>query len=154
MTRCCTHTQMQSSARRKRCDVNKIVILATLTKDVELNYSKSGNAIGKFSIAHNKKYKASSGQVEEKVSFFDCVAFGGRAETIQRYFTKGSRILIEGELEQQTWTAKDGGKRSKVVIKVLGFDFIDRKSGGQSPRQPQTPPDGQYADIPDDEIPY
>ncbi|ADV46445.1 single-stranded DNA-binding protein [Nitratifractor salsuginis] len=134
--------------------MNTVIVLGTLTSDVDLRFSKSGNAIGKFSLAYNKKYKASSGQMEEKVSFFDCVAFGGRAETIQRYFQKGSRILIQGELEQQTWTTNDGGKRSRVVINILGFDFVDRKSGGQSPRQPQTPPGGQYADIPDDEIPY
>jgi single-strand DNA-binding protein len=120
--------------------MNTIALLGTLAADVDLRYTQSGNAIGKFSVAYNKKYKTQSGEMEEKVSFFDCVAFGRRAEIINQYFKKGSRILLQGELEQQRWAAKDGSSRSKVVINVLGFDFIDRKQGqAQQQYQQQEP---------------
>lgn len=114
--------------------MNTVIILGTLTKDVELKYLQSGNAAGNFSIAYNKKYKGQDGQLVEKVSFFDVGCFGKMAETINQFFHKGSRILIEGELEQQTWKAQDGTNRSKIIIRLDKFSFIDKKEqqdGGQ-----------------------
>lgn len=115
--------------------MNTVIILGTITKDIELKYAKSGSAIANFSIAYNKKYKGADGQLVEKVSFFDVTAFGRSAETINQYFRKGSRILVRGELEQSTWKAQDGTNRSKVGIRLEQFDFIDKSE--QRQEQPQ-----------------
>ena len=111
--------------------MNKIIILGTITKDIEIKYTQSGTAIANFSIAYNKKWTdKNTNERKEKASFFDVQVFGKQAETINQYFHKGSRILIEGELEQQTWQAQDGTNRSKVVINLNGFDFIDKSNNG------------------------
>jgi len=109
--------------------MNQVQLLGTMTRDVEIRYSQSGAAIGNFSVAYNEKWTDSSGQKQEKAHFVDCTAFGKTAENIQKYFNKGSRILIRGSLDYQSWE-KEGKKRSKLGVKVIGFDFIDRKGDG------------------------
>ncbi len=111
--------------------MNSVSIIGTMTRDLTLKYLPSGVGIGEFAIAVNQDYKNKEGQKVEKVSFFDITVIGKQAETINRFFHKGSRIGINGELEQQTWKAQDGTNRSKVIIKLRSFAFIDKKSDSQ-----------------------
>ncbi len=112
--------------------MNKIQILGTITKEIEVKYTGGGVAIVSFSIAYNERYKDKNGQQVDKAMFFDVTAFGKQGEIINQYFHKGSRILIDGSLDYQSWKAQDGTNRSKVGIKMNGFSFIDRKSEGQA----------------------
>lgn len=115
--------------------MNTVNIIGTMTKDVELKYMLSGTAVGSFSIAVNQDYKNQQGQKVEKTSFFEVKIIGKQAETVNQYFHKGSRIGITGSLEQESWTTQDGQNRSKVVIKLDGFSFIDKKSDSKSQEQ-------------------
>ena len=125
--------------------MNKTIILGTITKDIELKYTQSGTAIANFSIAYNKKWTDKhTNERKEKASFFDVQVFGKQAETVNQYFHKGSRILVEGELEQQTWQAQDGTNRSKIVINLNGFDFIDKSNNSGANQAPQQGSYGQY----------
>ncbi len=128
--------------------MNKVQILGTITRDVELKYAASGTAIGSFGIAYNEKRKQADGSYADKAHFFECTAFSKTAENINSYFRKGSRILIDGSLDFQSWVAQDGSKRSKVVIIVQRFDFIDRKSDNPAQQQQhqygQQPAQQQY----------
>jgi len=121
--------------------MNKIQILGTMTRPCELRYTQSGTAVGSFGIAYNEKVKGQDGNYTDKAHFFDVTVWGKTAENINKFFRIGSRILIDGTLQFSQWE-KDGQKRSKVDIKVLGFDFIDRKSENQS-ATPQQPPHQQ-----------
>ncbi len=114
-----------------------------MVRDCELKYAQSGIAIGSFGIAVNKKIKNQSGGYDDKAMFFDVTAFGKTAENINKFFGKGSRILISGELDFQQWE-KDGQKRSKVGIVCHQFDFIDKKDQSQAPSN-DYPPNAQYA---------
>ena len=82
--------------------MNKVQILGTITRDIDLQYAPSGTAIAKVGIAVNKRY-TSNGEKKEEVSYFNCVAFGKTGENINQYFQKGSRILISGELKEDRW---------------------------------------------------
>ena len=108
--------------------MNTIIIMGNLTRDAELTYTPSQVAVASFGIANNRKYKD-----KESTVFVDCVAFGKTAENICKFFSKGRPILISGLLDQESWTAKDGVKRSKHKIVVNGFDFVGDKQGGDRP---------------------
>lgn len=102
-------------------NLNYVVMTGNLTRDPELRESKSGTSIVNFTIANNRY----AGQDrDDRVNFVDCVAFGKRAEAIAEYFSKGSRILVEGELNHNTWENDEGEKRSKIEIWVNGFEFV------------------------------
>jgi len=138
--------------------MNKVQILGTITRDIELRYTQSGTAIASLGIAYNEKRKQSDGSYKDYPHFFDVTAFSKKAETINQYFKKGSRILIDGSLSYESWTDQNGAKRSNVSIKLNDFDFIDKRenttqqnSYQQSTQQPQM----QYGDtIDSDEIPF
>ena len=112
--------------------MNSVNIIGTMTRDVDLKYLPSGTAAGSFAIAVNQDYKNQAGQKVEKTSFFDIKVIGKQAETINSYFKKGSRIGITGSLEQETWSAQDGSNRSRIIIKLESFSFIDKKADNQS----------------------
>ena len=128
-----------STRTRRRVGVamNYVSILGTLTGDVELKYLPSGAPMSKFSIAYNESYKDQNGQLIQKTHFFNVTVFGKRAEVINQYFKKGSRILVQGSLVQDSWQAQDGSKRSAVSIRLENFDFIDRKKDSAT-NQPQS----------------
>ena len=101
----------------------RINIMGNLTRDVELR-DAGGTPLASFSIAVNKKYKD-----KETVSFIDCKAWGKTGELIAQYFGKGKAIHVTGEIEQENWEAKDGTKRSKLVVNVREFDFLPGGKG-------------------------
>ena len=107
--------------------MNSVNIIGTMTRGLELKYLPSGVAVGSFAIAVNQDYKKQDGTKVEKTSFFDVKVIGKQSEIINQYFSKGSRIGITGELEQETWQDNQGQNRSKVVIKLEQFSFIDKK---------------------------
>lgn len=122
--------------------MNSVNIIGNITKDINLKYLPSGLAVADFSIAVNQDYKKQDGTKVEKTSFFDIKVLGRQSETINNFFRKGSKIGITGELEQETWTANDGSNRSKVVIKLQQFTFIDRKQDNQQSNSYQQPQQG------------
>lgn len=97
-------------------DLNRVVLIGRLTKDVELRYSNSGVCFGHFSVAVNRSRKTESGYADE-VSFFECDIVGKTAESLSTYLRKGKQIAVDGELVQQRWQ-QDGVNRSKVSIFV------------------------------------
>ena len=111
--------------------MNTIAIIGRIGKEIELKYLQSGSAIASFSIAVDQSYVKDGNKVE-KTSWFDISAFGKTAENVTKYFNRGSRIGITGELEQQTWKTTQGDNRSKVIIKMQRFDFIDSKNDNQN----------------------
>ena len=125
--------------------MNSVNIIGTMVKDLDLKYLPSGTAVGSVSIAVNQDYKKQDGTKVEKTSFFDVKVIGKQSEIINQYFSKGSRIGITGELEQETWKDNQGQNKSRVIIKLESFSFIDKKSNdnqGQGNYQKQ--PNQQY----------
>lgn len=110
-------------------DINKVIIIGNLTRDAELSYTQSGFALLKFSIAVNRRRKQGDQWVDE-TSFFDITMFGSRGEAIANYMTKGKKIAVDGQLQQDRWDAQDGTKRSKVVIIADNIQFLSSREGG------------------------
>lgn len=129
--------------------MNHIVILGRLTRDPELKNVQGSNLVT-CSIAHSKKFKKGD-EVKEKTSFFEIKVWGKTAINFAEFHSKGSLALIEGELEQETWDAPEGGKRSKVVLNVSRWHFVGKKSDSS---QPATSFDEMGDPVGDDDIPF
>ena len=96
-------------------DINRVIVIGNLTRDMELKYANSGTSIGELSIAVNSRRKVGD-QWQDEASFFDVTVFGKTAEALQPYLVKGKKIGVDGKLQQQRWQNKEGQSRSKVVI--------------------------------------
>ena len=112
---------------------NKVVLVGNLTRDVEIRYAQSGSAIGNVGIATSRKFKTPTGEQKEEVMFIDLTFFGRTAEIANQYLRKGSKVLVDGRLKLEQWTAQDGSKRSKHAIIVETLQMLDSKADSQNP---------------------
>ncbi|MCK5111424.1 MAG: single-stranded DNA-binding protein [Arcobacteraceae bacterium] len=107
---------------------NKVIMIGNLTRDIELKYIPSGAAIAKSAIATSHKYKTQTGEQKEEVCFLDFDVFGKQAEILNQYVRKGSKVMLEGRLVLNRWTAQDGSNRSNHTLRVENFKFLDSKA--------------------------
>ena len=106
---------------------NKVIMVGNLTRDIELRYLPSGSAIAKSAIATSYKYKSSTGEQKDEVCFLDFNIFGRSAEVANQYLKKGSKVLLEGRLVFEQWTAQDGSTRSRHSLRVDAMKMLDSK---------------------------
>ncbi|MCY2924759.1 MAG: single-stranded DNA-binding protein [Planctomycetota bacterium] len=109
---------------------NKVILMGNLTRDPQLRFLPSQTPVVEIGLAVNRRFKKQDGSQGEEVCFIDCCGFGKTAENINKFFTKGRSILIEGRLQLDTWQAQDGAKRSKHRVFIENFQFVDSRSGG------------------------
>lgn len=137
---------------------NKAIVVGHLTRDIDIRQTAGGASVGDTAIAVTRKYKAGNEQREETM-FLDCTLWGKTAEICAEYAGKGSAILFEGYLKQETWEDKDTGKnRSKIKLVVESMQFLKNKGGGESPQRQESSnssADGQFDDYgAGDEVPF
>jgi single-strand DNA-binding protein len=115
-------------------DLNTVTIIGRLTRDAELKFTASGQAISSFSIAVNSQKKQGDAWVDDP-SFFDVTYWcGNRSEGLAPFLTKGKQIGVAGRLKQDRWE-KDGEKRSKVVIVAEAINLLGSVQAGQGEAQ-------------------
>ena len=108
---------------KKGQKMNIVVLKGNLTKNIELRYTPQGTAVGKSSIAITDGYGDS-----QKTYFFDLTFWGKTAEMVNQHFQKGSQILINGRLQQETWTNQQEQKKQKISVIVEKVEFCGNKS--------------------------
>jgi single-strand DNA-binding protein len=143
-----------------------VTLVGNLTRDPELRQTPNGSSVCQMGVAVSRGYKDQSGQWAEKASFFDVVVWGPQGENCARYLTKGRQVAVDGHLEQRSWEAPDGGKRSKVEIVAETVVFIGGQGEGRDqPREPYSrerqsggeaapPDDFRDIDFGGDDIPF
>lgn len=110
--------------------MNVITLMGRVTADLELKTTNSGVSVTSFTLAVDRGYTP-KGQ-EKQTDFINCVAWRNTAEFITRYFRKGSRMAVKGELQQRSYTANDGSKRSVYEVIVDGAFFCEGKNSDSS----------------------
>lgn len=114
--------------------MNKIMLIGNLGRDPELNYTPSGTAVAKFSLAVNRVTKSATGERQEETEWFNIVAFRQQAELCSTYLRKGQKAFIEGRLSQRKYTDRNGVERISVEVIVSDLEFLSPK--GQSAAAP------------------
>ena len=98
--------------------------MGNLTRDPELRYLPSGQAVATFTVAVNRTYNSQSGEKKEEVSFIRVVVWARRAEVCNEYLKKGSPVFVEGRLQSRAWEAQDGTKRSTLEVVAQNVQFL------------------------------
>ena len=94
-----------------------VTLVGNLTADPELKFLPTGVGKLAFSIAVNHYWTDTDGEKQEKVSFFNIVAWRNLADDAANVLTKGVRVVVTGRLEQRSWDDKEtGAKRSTVEV--------------------------------------
>lgn len=110
--------------------MNKHIIHGRLVRDPELTPRKNSDSSDRvnFTVAVDRRFG-------DETDYFDIVAFGKRAEVIDKFFSKGQEIIVEGEGHINSYEGKDGVKRKSYSIVLSDFDFCgskQRSSGSDS----------------------
>lgn len=113
--------------------MNKIIIIGRLTRDPEIKLSSNETKYAVFTVAVSRRDK------DKNTDFLPCIAWGKKAEIIEQYLAKGSRVALEGALESRT-VDENGERRTFYSINVSDIEFMDTKKEAESPTGYEPPP--------------
>jgi single-strand DNA-binding protein len=96
---------------------NSVTLVGNVTRDPELRFTPSGQAVATFGLAVNRRWQnRQSNEWEEQTSFFDVKCWAQMAENVGESLHRGARVVVSGRLEQRSWETEQGDKRSKVEV--------------------------------------
>ena len=107
---------------------NKVIMMGRLVSDPELRTTPQGVNVFSFRIAVDRRFQQKG--EERKSDFFNIVAWRQQAEFVNRYFSKGRMILVEGELTTRNYTDKNGNPSTWYEIVADRISFTGEKSQG------------------------
>lgn len=96
---------------------NTVTLIGNITRDPELRFTASGQALATFGLAVNRRWQNRQTQAwEEATSYFDVVCWAQLAENAAESLPKGTRVIVTGRMEQRSWETQEGEKRSKIEV--------------------------------------
>ena len=112
--------------------MNKAIEIGRLTRDPEVRYSQGSNtAVARYTVAVDRKFKREG---EPTADFIPCVAFGKQAEFAEKYFRKGTKVVISGRITTGSYTNKDGQKVYTTEITVEEQEFAESRAESEANR--------------------
>lgn len=120
--------------------LNMVGLMGRLTYEPEIRVTTSGVSVLRFQIACDRAYQKAG--EERKTDFIDCVAWRQTAEFIGKYFHKGSMIAIEGTIQTDNYTDKNGNNRKQVEVIANNVSFCGSKADNNNA---QAAPAQEYA---------
>ena len=117
--------------------MNKVIMMGNLTRDVEVRDASNNTTIARAGIAVARPFKP------KETDFFNLVAFGKTAEFLGKWFSKGSKILVEGHLRTSNYEDKQGVKKTATDIIVEQIEFAGSKRDS-APRDEFDPDDSPF----------
>jgi single-strand DNA-binding protein len=113
--------------------LNKIMLIGNLGRDPDMNYTSSGKALTKFSLAVSRRMKdPETGDNREETTWFTVIAWERLAETCSQYLHKGSKAFIEGRMTSRKYTNKDGIEATAWEVVASNIELLDPKSAASS----------------------
>ena len=143
--------------------MNKVIMMGRLTRDPEVRYGGANNtAVARYSIAVDRRFKREG---QPTADFFNCTSFGKQGEFVEKYLRKGTKVVIEGELQNDNYTNKEGQMVYGMRIIVNSVEFAESKNsssasvdlGGRRIMAPTADAGDGFMNIPDgieDELPF
>ena len=141
--------------------VNRVVLVGRLTKDAELRKTASDISFATFTLAVDNRVKEADGT--RGTIFIDCRVFRDQADSLVKNTRKGSKIAVDGSLNQRNFERRDGTKGHAIEIVVDSITFLDPNPNREqnTVEEPkfddiQVPPSNNLdsIDLPDDDLPF
>lgn len=137
--------------------INKVVVSGNLTRDPELRMAGTTPVLQMGIAVNDRKKNNETGQWEDVPNFFDVVVWGARGESLSRFLTKGTKVVVSGRLRWNQWQNAEGEKRSKVEIVADDVEFMNSRNsdGGTGNAGYAAPaPAAPSAEILTEDIPF
>ena len=138
--------------------MNLCIHIGRLSRDPEVRYGQSGNAIASFSLAVDRKFKREG---QATADFLNFKAFGKTAEFLEKYCHKGTKLVVQSHLQNDNYTNKEGVKVYRDSLIVDSVEFAESKAASEkankSEQSPASPTSDGFMNIPDaidEEVPF
>lgn len=145
--------------------LNKACLLGNAGKDTELRYTNNGKAVASFSLATSESWRDQSGTNQERTTWHNIVAWDKLAEICNQYVKKGTKVYLEGRIQNRSYDDKDGNKR--YISEIVATDLILLGSGGGGERSSSNhefsataagathePAHAEFDQLPDSDLPF
>lgn len=119
--------------------MNNVVLMGRLTRDPMQRMANTANGeleIARFTLAVDRRRRASGDSGEQTADFISCTAFGKQAEFVNKYLHQGTKVCLSGRIQTGSYTNKDGQTVYTTDVIVESIEFAESKaaaSGGQAP---------------------
>lgn len=110
---------------------NSVNLIGNLGLDPEVTNLEKGGMLAKFSVATNDNYKDKNGDWQDRTEWHRVIAWGKAAELCGKLLKKGSSVVIEGKLENDSYTDKDGNKRYATQIRLREFMLMNAEKSNK-----------------------
>lgn len=123
--------------------MNRVILLGRLVKDPDLRFTPAGQPVADMRMAVNRAFRGKDGALKEDTCFVSVVVWAKQAERCAQFLKKGRLISVEGRLQQDSWTAKTGEKRTRHRVVADRVQFLsfprngDHNAGSGSHAEPQ-----------------
>src|SRR3954468_5047381 len=133
--------------------VNKVILVGNLGRDAEVRYTPGGAAVAKFSIATTEMWNDKSGQRQERTEWHNIDLWGKQAETLSEYLVKGKQVYVEGRLQTDEYTDKEGQKKKSTKVRCERVVLLGSAGGrGASADRGERTADRGSAPVSHDEV--
>ena len=132
--------------------LNKVILIGRLGKDPEVRYMPNGEAVCNFSVATSESWKDQNGQRQERTEWHNITMYRKLAEIAGQYLKKGSQVYLEGKIQSQKYTDKNGAERT--VYDIIANEMKMLGGNTQAPAQNQQPAQAQTQDDISDDVPF
>lgn len=113
---------------------NRVVLIGNLGSDPQVRQFENGRSLARLSVATTEAFKNKRGEWEDKTTWHTVIAWGPQAVFAERNLRKGSKIVVEGKLENRSYEDKEKVKR--YVTEVVATDFMQiKKSTAATPSE-------------------
>jgi len=110
----------------KMPELNNVMVAGNLTKDPTFRETSNNTPVVNFHVAINRRYRDSSNLWQEDVCYVGVVAWNKLADSCRERLTKGSAVLIDGELQSRTFKSDENKNRTIVEIKAKRIQFLNK----------------------------
>jgi single-strand DNA-binding protein len=132
--------------------MNRVQLIGRLGQEPELRYLQTGAAVLNLSVATNDGYYDRNNTWIEKTTWHKVVCWGKLAERQNDRIHKGMEVLVEGSLEDNAYTDKEGKTRHDIHVKAMSVQPIGiAKQSDQTAPQDQPDTNEEFSD---EDIPF
>ena len=132
----------------------KTQVIGHLGRDPEMRYTQNGTPVTSFNVATTRKGTSTSGEQQEKTTWFRVSCWGKLAETTAQYLQKGRLVFVEGEIDASAWTDKEGSPRASLELRAFTVKFLSGRGDGAEAGPGGAAPGGEDFAVHEDDIPF
>ena len=123
---------------------NKVFLMGRLTKDPDMR-GEGTNLVARYSLAVDRRFKDNDGNYQ--TDFINIVVFGKGAEFAEKYFKKGTKVVVTGRIQTGSYTNKDGQKVYTTDVIAEDQEFAESKTSGTQQENETVSKDDDFMDL-------